>query len=338
MSTNKVDVQQFRAQAVALRRAGKSRREIKEITGVTSNRMLDNALYGVPPEPSVLRPRAKDDMHARARELRASGHTYVEIAAELGVSKSSVSLWVRDMPRFGRLSYENWRMSNASAAAKYWAVERPIREARRQSVRARAFGQIGALSERELLVAGAIAYWCEGSKNKPYRRHANRVVFINSDPELILFFLRFLALAGISLDRLICQLQIHETADVEAADQYWKDVTGVPANQFRRPTLKTHKPKTNRKNTGELYRGCLRIEVRRSADLYMTIEGWAAAAMEPAQQCPFSANYAPTRGFGPRLPGPKPGVLPLDDVGPPHVGQPMGRNGSEPSASIRVSD
>jgi hypothetical protein len=36
---------------------------------------------------------------------------------------------------------------------------------------------------------------------------------------------------------------------------------------------------TNRKNTGELYHGCLRIEVRRSVDLYMSIEGWASAAM-----------------------------------------------------------
>ena len=279
MTTDNVDFQQFQERAIALRRAGKSRREIKEITGVTSNRMLDDALRGVPPQPSVLRPRAKDDLHARARELRANGHTYVEIAAELGVSKSSVSLWVRDMPRAGRLSYEHWRGSNAAAAARYWAAERPIREARRQNVRAGAFAQIGALSERELLIAGAIAYWCEGSKNKPYRRHANRVIFINSDPQLILFFLRFLELAGVTRDRVICQLQIHETADVEAADQYWRDVTGVPAGQFRRPTLKRHKPKTNRKNTRDLYHGCLRIEVRRSVDLYMSIEGWAAAAM-----------------------------------------------------------
>ena len=34
----------------------------------------------------------------RARELRAQGWTYTEIMAELGVSKSSVSLWCRDVP------------------------------------------------------------------------------------------------------------------------------------------------------------------------------------------------------------------------------------------------
>jgi hypothetical protein len=32
-----------------------------------------------------------------------------------------------------------------------------------------------------------------------------------------------------------------------------------------------------RKNTGDGYRGCLRIDVRRSSGLYRRIEGWSAA-------------------------------------------------------------
>ncbi|MGH3324094.1 MAG: hypothetical protein ACRDOV_06655, partial [Streptomyces sp.] len=39
---------------------------------------------------------AKTELKARARELRRAGKTYDEIVAELGVAKSSVSLWVRD--------------------------------------------------------------------------------------------------------------------------------------------------------------------------------------------------------------------------------------------------
>lgn len=96
--TEKLNFPEFQRQAIALRRAGKSVREIKEILGVTSNRALSNALRGVPPQPWTRRPRAKDGLHTQARELRAKGHTYMEIAAKLGVSKSSVSLWVRDMP------------------------------------------------------------------------------------------------------------------------------------------------------------------------------------------------------------------------------------------------
>jgi len=286
---NQEALQEFRTQAIALRLAGKSRREIQEILGVTSSRVLDDALRGVPPQPWTLRPRAKDHLRASARELRARGYTYLEIAAELGVAKSSVSLWVRDMPRPGRLSYEESRQRNAEGVSAYWKLRR---EARRRALMESATAVIGALSEREVMIAGAVAYWCEGTKNKPYR-HNEEVGFINSDPELIRFFLRFLAVAGVTRDRLVCRMQIHESADVEAAQQFWQDLTRLPAEQFRRPTLKRHNPATVRKNTGQEYRGCLVVRVRRSTELLRQIEGWAAAAMAS------SADAAQTQ-LGPR--------------------------------------
>lgn len=83
----KPDFPQLREQAIALRRAGKSRREIKEILGVRNDDALSNLLRGEPPPPWTRRPRAKDDLHARACELRGQGLTYNEIAAELGVAK-----------------------------------------------------------------------------------------------------------------------------------------------------------------------------------------------------------------------------------------------------------
>ena len=189
--------ERVRERAVALRRAGRSRREIKEILGIGSNETLNEALRGEPPPEWTRRPRAKDNSRARARELREQGLDYEEIAAALGVSKSSVSLWVRDMPWPERLSYEECRKRSAEGSRLYWAAERPVREARREEVRAAAAGQIGVLSKREILIAGAIAYWCEGAKSKPHRRQ-ERVVFVNSDPALIRFFLRFLDTVGVT--------------------------------------------------------------------------------------------------------------------------------------------
>jgi len=119
---------------------------------------------------------------------------------------------------------------------------------------------------------------CEGAKSKPYRPY-DRVTFVNSDPRLILFFLRFLAVAGVPSDRLACRLLIHESADVDSAHRFWQEVTGLGPEHFRRPTLKHHNPKTVRKNTGADYHGCLVIDVLRSTDLYQRIEGWAVAAM-----------------------------------------------------------
>jgi hypothetical protein len=105
------------------------------------------------------------------------------------------------------------------------------------------------------------------------------VVFINSDPALIGFFLKFLDTAGIQRAALVFRVYIHETADIEAAERFWLDATDAQPSQFRRPVLKRHNPKTVRKNVGQGYLGCLRIDVRRSSDLYRRIEGWATAAM-----------------------------------------------------------
>jgi transcriptional regulator with XRE-family HTH domain len=273
--------ERLREQAIALRRAGRSRREIKEILGIVSNATLDRALRGEPPPEWTRRPRAKDDSHARARELREQGLDYEEIAGALGVSKSSVSLWVRDIPRPDRLSYEECRKRSAEGSRLYWEVERPAREAEREAVRAAAASQIGVLSKREILIAGAIAYWCEGTKSKPHRRQ-ECVVFINSDPGLIKFFLLFLFEAGVEPTRLRFRVHIHETADVSAAEQFWRDVTAADPAQFQRTTLKTHNPRTIRKNVGADYHGCLIVKVRQSADLYRRIEGWARAAMKTA--------------------------------------------------------
>jgi hypothetical protein len=102
---------------------------------------------------------------------------------------------------------------------------------------------------------------------------------MNSDQALIRFYLRFLAVAGVEPDRLRCRVQIHESADIEAAQQFWLGVTGLTAAQFRRPALKRHNPRTVRKNTGDDYHGCLRIDVLRGTSLYRKIEGWAAGAM-----------------------------------------------------------
>ncbi len=284
------ELRHLKEQAVALRRAGKSRRQIKEILGIVSNATLDRALQGVPPPEWTRRPRAKDPVRAKARELREKGFDYEEIAAELGVSKGSVSLWVRDMPRPPHLSYEESRKRSAEGVRRYWAVEGPVREAAREKVIAAAAAEIGPVTDREILIAGAIAYWCEGAKGRP-RQRADRVVFINSDPGLIRFFLRFLDSAGIQRERVTYRVYIHENADAAAAEQYWMDVTGAQTPQFKKPVLKRHNPKTVRKKVGDDYHGCLVIDVARSAELYQRIAGWAAGTMQETGSGAGFVNY-----------------------------------------------
>ena len=264
-----------------LRRQGKSRRQIKEILGPMGNGTLNDALKGEPPPEWTLRPNAKDDLHAKARQLRVLGQDYEQIAAALGVAKSSVSLWVRDLPEVSRFSTSEGKKRSAEGARRYWAVQRQVNEASRAAARATAADEIGNLAERELVIAGAVAYWCEGSKNKPGPWN-DHVAFTNSDPALIRFFLSFLEATGTPRADVTFRVYIHQSADVESAQRFWLEVTGARPDQFRTPTLKRHNPNTVRKNVGEGYHGCLRIDVRRSSGLYHKIEGWAAGIMTAA--------------------------------------------------------
>jgi hypothetical protein len=153
-----------------------------------------------------------------------------------------------------------------------------VREAARAAISAAAAAQVGVLTDREVIVAGAIAYWCEGAKSKPYRID-EQVRFINSDPALIRFFLAFLDKAGVSRQRLRYCVQIHESADVEAATRYWANVTAAAPNQFVRPILERHVPRTSRNDDNQDYHGCLKICVTRSSELYREISGWAHGVM-----------------------------------------------------------
>ncbi|MFE1267158.1 hypothetical protein [Streptomyces sp. NPDC058757] len=270
------DFEGLREQALTLRREGLSLRQIRDRLKIFNNDLLQRLVKGEPPPEWTKRPRAKDDLRARARELRLQGMTYDQIQVELGCSKSSISLWVRDLPKPERRDpAEQARL----ASRKRWEHELAVRDERRRATKADAARSVGAMSERELLLAGVALYWAEGTKDKPYDRREN-VIFVNSDPGVIQLYLAWLRLLNVEPERLAYRVMIHMTADVEAAELYWADLVGVPVSALQKTTIKKHNPKTVRKNVGEDYRGCLVIRVARGAELYRRIEGWWSGMVE----------------------------------------------------------
>jgi hypothetical protein len=229
----------------------------------------DRLVESEPPPEWTKRPRAKDDLRKRARELRTLGWTYGQIQTELGCSKSSVSLWVRDLPTPEPKCTPEDRRARMNAGLTRL---RDARDQERQATKAAAEAAVGELTDRELFFAGVALYWAEGAKDKPHRR-TEVLQFINSDPNVITLFLRWLDFLGVQRERLTLRVSIHETADVEAAERFWAGVAGVDTSAFSRATLKRHNPRTVRKNTGDTYHGCLVIYVRQSADLYRRMEG-----------------------------------------------------------------
>ena len=259
--------------AQRLRAEGLSRRQIMDALGIRGHGVLNDLLKGTTPPEWTHRPRARDASRQRARELRLQGMTYREICTQLGVSMGSCSLWLRDLPRPpGQAERRNDTLREVGRA--YWRHENARRAELRQKAVAAAADAVGSVSGRDLFVAGVVAYWAEGSKSKPYARR-ERVVFINSDPKMILLFRRWLELVGIPEERLNYRLSIHESGDVARATEFWAEVLSVESGRFLRASLKRHNPRTVRLNTDPAtYNGCLVITVLNSASLYQHIDGW----------------------------------------------------------------
>ncbi|WP_053207334.1 hypothetical protein [Jiangella muralis] len=265
-----VDDTELAARVHAMRADGKTYVEIKTELGIgasTISRIL--GVYGK----GRARPRVTDELRGRARALRADGRSVPEIAAELGLAKSTAWLITKDLPW---TLTEDRAEARAEASRAGWRHRKAQTAAERERITRTIVATFGELTDRELLIAGAVAYWAEGAKSKPWNP-AEDLSFINSDPDMIRLHLEWLAVLGVDPGRLRFRLSIHESADVAAATAYWAEVVGVPVERFARATLKKHNPKTVRKNVNEGYRGCLVVRVSKGAPEYRIMNGWWSA-------------------------------------------------------------
>lgn len=176
--------------------------------------------------------RGKIEEQHRARDLRAEGWPYNDIAAELGVSKSSVSLWCRDV----EIDEAAWA-ARASANRNHGARNRTpnrlqlAKAAQIDAARRWAEAVVGELSDRDLLIAGAALYAGEGSKVD-----GNGVRFANSDPRMIQLHLRWLRrFFAVDESRLRMKLYLHVGLDLEAATAFWSELARIPVEQFNQP-------------------------------------------------------------------------------------------------------
>lgn len=263
---------EHREAALALRREGRTYDEIRLELGVSKG-TLSLWLRGFPAggAPAVVPDDLPPDAEV-ARQLREDGWLLREIAEELGVSVKTAHVWTRGIPVPARATHGRSPEATRAMNRARWDVLLAEREAERQASREAAARRIGAISDRDLDLLVATAYWCEGSKSKPWARR-ERLCFINSDPDLIQLFVRWLARRGIPLEQCRLCVNIHESGDVQAATAYWAAVLGCTVDSFAKPLVKRHNPVTTRRNTGETYRGCLTIAVRKSRLLYQEVEG-----------------------------------------------------------------
>lgn len=219
--------------------------------------------------------RSKIQEKEKAIQLREKGLSYREILAQISVAKSSLSLWLKDVKLLPGHAYRitEKRLASARLGAlrkkeKRIALTKEIKDSARQ--------EIGRLSKRELWLIGIALYWAEGSKEKEYRP-GGRIIFSNSDSEMIKIFLTWLLIAvKVPREKIYFNIVLHETSNhrIEEVKKYWVEKTGFSEINFGSVYFKKNKINTKRRNIGENYFGLIRLSVKESSSLNRKIQGW----------------------------------------------------------------
>lgn len=210
-----------------------------------------------------------------AIKLRKQGKSYSEIMAVVPVAKSTLSLWLRNV---GLSKKQNQLFTEKKRLAQLRGAEarHQDRLERTAIILHEAKQTVGKLTKRERLLIGAALYWAEGSKEKTYRPSV-RLDFANSDPDMIRFHISWLReILGVADSDIQIVLHIHENRLDEIDDfrNYWLDATGLKRENYTKPVIKRHIPKTKRHNIADTYHGLVAIRVRRSTILNRRIMGW----------------------------------------------------------------
>ncbi len=222
--------------------------------------------------------------------MRQQGMSMNEIVASLGVSKASVSIWVRDV-----ILTKKQREGLSARGRSLDSVEkRRISRIKNTQMRHalvinRAKEDIPTLSERELFLIGVALYWGEGGKTQ---KASARVA--NSDPRVISIMMRFFKeICGVPRNKFRGHVHTFSHLNAEAAEKYWSQVSGIPRRQFYKTYSKPSIASLGKKDS--LPFGTFQIYVN-DTNLFLSIKGWIERLGEFAvmeENARTSMKYAP---------------------------------------------
>ncbi len=207
----------------------------------------------------------------RATALRKKGLSYKEILREVKISKSTLSVWLRDI----ELTQEQIkRLTNKMDRVRYVVAKRKVaaRVERTKKIVDAARIEARLLIKNPLFISGTSLYWAEGAKNS-----TESVKFANSDEKMILLAMRWLReVCEVPEKKFRIHIHIHDLHSRHKVNNYWSKITGIPLGQFYKPYIK---PSSlgHRKNI--LYNGTCSITVGDKA-LFRRIMGWKMGLQE----------------------------------------------------------
>ena len=191
------------------------------------------------------------DLLNKAINLRQSGYSFREISERLNISKSTASVWLREIKVSPEGEKRIISLGN-EGRLKSVIVTKKKRQARQQSVASQTINFKKDLVEYgvdQCKVLLAMLYWGEGAKT------LNRLDFMNSDVALIKTYLFLLRKCfKINEQKLTATLHIHEYHDKIKVIDFWSGVTKISKSQFHI----YKKPNTAKRKKTD-YQGCLSL-------------------------------------------------------------------------------
>lgn len=169
--------------------------------------------------------------HAKfsAIELRKAGHSYNHIATIVNVSKSTLAVWLGDIPYKPNIETVE-RIGKARAASG----EAKSKAKRETFLRAReeAKSEIQSVSQRDLFMLGLGLYIGEGAKSSV------STSFVNSNPAIMILIVRwFIEAIGIRREQIRMRLHLYPDTDESVSLNFWSSTTGIPRSQFFRSVI-----------------------------------------------------------------------------------------------------
>jgi transposase-like protein len=173
-----------------------------------------------------------------ALKLRGQGKSYNQIRKTVGVSKSTLSYWLRGYP----LSKRQLRLlqHNQRRIERYRETRLRKKQSRLKDVYEKQKKIIFPLSDRDFLIAGLFLYWGEGSKT----RVADLEV-ANTDPAVPKFFVYWVT-KFLQLDKakIKARLHLYSDMDIEKETEFWSKTLGISKTQFTKPYIKKSSSKS----------------------------------------------------------------------------------------------
>lgn len=201
----------------------------------------------------------------KAINLRNKGLSYNKILAEIKVSKSTLSYWLRDVElnKTANINLLRGRELSRKVAAKSKIEKRQLDTER---TIASGIEEFNKLSRNLLFLSGLNLYWAEGDKHKQ-----EKVKFTNSDPKMIALMMRwFREVCEVPEEKFRIALHVHNLHVVRNIRQYWCKVTGISLRQFHKVYVKRS---TLHFKRNALYNGTCAIVVH-DKKLFRRICGW----------------------------------------------------------------